>query len=156
TTGNRLFFVVQALLTAVTTGTAALVARAWGAGDRNEAALATRASLWLVLTFAAAMTVPGVLFARQIANLFPLEPETRDLATVFIRWLSVFHLAFGANFVLSVALRAAGDTRTPLYVGAGANVLNVFLAYGLVRGAFGFPRLGIAGAAIANGLSFTA
>ena len=44
TTGHRMFFVLQAVLMAVTAGTTALVARAWGAGDRSEAERVTRAS----------------------------------------------------------------------------------------------------------------
>ena len=39
--------------------------------------------------------------------------------------------------------------------GALANVVNVVLAYGLVNGRFGLPRLGVAGAAIASGIAFS-
>jgi putative MATE family efflux protein len=155
TTGNRLFFVIQALLIAITTGTTALVARAWGAHDRAEAERVTRASLCLCIAAALALTLPGILFAEQIAAVFRLDPQSVALAAVFIRWLSVFQVAFAVGFALATALRAAGDTRTPLWVGAATNVLNVMLAYGLVNGRFGLPLLGVAGAAIANGLAFT-
>ena len=156
TTGNRLFFVMQAVFIAVTAGTTALVARAWGAGDREEGALVTRASVWVCAALALLVSAPTFLFADEIARVFRLEEETVALAAVFIRGLSVFHGAFAISFVLSVALRAAGDTRTPLYVGAFANVLNIVLLYGLVGGRLGLPALGVAGAAIANGLAFTA
>jgi putative MATE family efflux protein len=156
TTGNRLFFVIQAALMAVCTGTTALVARAWGAGEHGEAALVTRASLWLCIVLALGVTVPGVLFARPIAGLFRLEPETVEVAAVYIRWLSLFHGAFAVGFVISTALRAAGDTRTPLVAGALANVVNVVLAYGLVNGRLGLPKLGVAGAAVASGVAFAA
>jgi putative MATE family efflux protein len=156
TTGNRLFFMMQAVFIAVTAGTTALVARAWGAGDREEAALVTRASVWICAALAIVVSVPTFVFADAIAHIFRLEAETVALAAVFIRGLSVFHAAFAIGFVLSVALRAAGDTRTPLYVGAFANVLNIALLYALVGGRFGFPALGVAGAAIANGLAFSA
>jgi putative MATE family efflux protein len=156
TTGNRLFFVIQAVLIAVTTGTTALVARAWGAGDRGEAELVARASLWLCAGLGLAFSVPGVVFAHPIARLFRLEPETIELAAVFIRWLSLFHVPFAIGFALATALRAAGDTRTPLWAGALTNVVNVVLAYGLVGGRLGMPRLGVAGAAVASGVAFAA
>jgi putative MATE family efflux protein len=155
TTGNRLFFVIQAVLIAVTTGTTALVARAWGANERGEAELVARASVWLCAGLALLYTVPSVLFAESIARLFRLEPETVRLAAIFIRWLSLFHVMFAVGFALATALRAAGDTRSPLGVAAAANVLNVLLAYGLVNGHFGLPALGVAGAALANGLAFS-
>jgi putative MATE family efflux protein len=153
-TGNRIFFVLQAVLMAVTAGTTALVARAWGAGDRAEAERVTRASLVVCTGVALIMTIPGVLFAEPLAGFFRLEPETVALAATFIRWLSLFNLAFALMFVLATALRAAGDVITPLWTGALTNVVNVVLVYSLVYGKLGLPSLGVAGAAIASGTAF--
>ncbi|MEN8182897.1 MAG: MATE family efflux transporter, partial [Myxococcota bacterium] len=155
TTGNRMFFVLQAMLMAITAGTTALVARAWGAGDRTEAERVTRASVLLCLVLATVLMMPGLVFAEVLARFFRLEPETVALAATFIRWLSVFNVAFAVFFVLGVALRAAGDTRTPLWTGALTNVVNVVLVYSLVYGKLGLPALGVRGAAIASGIAFT-
>jgi putative MATE family efflux protein len=100
------------------------------------------------------MTLPGILFAEPLAAFFRLEAETIALAATFIRWLSVFNIAFAVMFVLGTALRAAGDVRTPLWTGALTNVINVVLVYALVYGRFGLPELGVAGAAIASGTAF--
>jgi putative MATE family efflux protein len=154
TTGNRIFFILQALLMAVTAGTTALVARAWGAGDRDEAERVNRASMWVCLSISLVITIPAVLFADPLARFFRLEEETLLLAATYIRWISVFNAAFAIQFVLSVALRAAGDARTPLWIGALTNIANIILLYVLVYGRLGFPALGVAGAAIAGGASF--
>lgn len=154
TTGQRVFFVLQAILMTVTAGTTALVARAWGADDHAEAERVTRASFWMCAALASAATLPGALFARPIAGTFRLDADTVELAATFIRWMSLFNAAFAVNFVLGAALRAAGDVRTPLWVGAISNVVNVGLVYTLVYGMFGFPELGVQGAAIANGAAF--
>jgi Na+-driven multidrug efflux pump len=50
-------------------------------------------------------------------------------------------------------LRAAGDTRTPLVIGALTNLVNVLFLYMFVYGGFGVPQIGIAGAALAGGLA---
>jgi putative MATE family efflux protein len=155
TTGNRMFFVLQAILMAVTAGTTALVARAWGADDRIEAERVTRASALVCLVLATVLMLPGLVFADALASFFRLDAETVGLAATFIRWLSVFNVAFAVFFVLGVALRAAGDTRTPLWVGALTNVVNVVLVYSLVYGRFGLPALGVQGAAIASGIAFS-
>jgi putative MATE family efflux protein len=154
TTGNRVFFVLQALLMAVTAGTTALVARAWGADDRDEAERVNRASMWVCLAISLAVTAPAVVFADPLARFFRLEEATVLLAATYIRWISLFNAAFTLQFVLSVALRAAGDTRTPLWIGALTNVVNIILLYALVYGRLGFPALGVAGAAIAGGAAF--
>jgi putative MATE family efflux protein len=153
--GQRVFFALQAVLMAVSAGTTALVARAWGAGDRVEASRVTMASLVLACTFSLAIMVLGLLFAHPVASVFGLDPHTLDLAAANIRWLSIFNLAFAVNFILGAALRASGDAWTPLWIGAATNVINVPLLYVFVYGAWGFPQMGVAGVAVAAGLSFT-
>ena len=154
TTGTRIFFTAQAVLMAILAGTTALVARAWGAGHRDEAAQIAELSLWLCLVVSALLTLGGTLGADALAGLFRLEPQTVALAATFTRWLSVFYMAFAAVMALSTALRAAGDVVTPLWIGALGNVVSVFFTYSLVHGTFGLPAFGVAGAAIGNGTGF--
>jgi len=154
TTGHRIFFALQAVLMAVSAGTTALVARSWGAQDYFEAARVTSASMWIGNVVALILTVPCFFFSEYIAGIFGLGEETTREAAIFIRYLSVFNIAFSVNMVLSAALRAAGDTKTPLWIGVLTNIVNVVLVYTLVYGKFGFPAMGVPGAAIANGLSF--
>ena len=45
--------------------------------------------------------------------------------------------------------------RTPLWTGAITNLLNILFLYLLVYGGLGFPKVGIRGAALAGGLSFS-
>jgi len=154
TTGNRIFFILQALLMAITAGTTALVARAWGAGDRDEAERVTRASLWLCMGIAVAMSLVALAIPHRLAGVFRVDAEAVRLAAVFIRAQAPFQIAVGVFFALGAALRAAGDTRTPLWIGALGNVVNVALAYTLVYGKLGLPALGVAGAALAGGIAF--
>ena len=153
--GQRVFFALQAVMIAISAGTTALVAQAWGAEDYEEASRVTMASLVLAMAFGLALTAPGVLFAGAVASIFGLDEKTVELAADNIRWLSVFNVAFAMNFILGAALRAAGDAWTPLWVGVAVNVVNIPLLYGFVFGAWGLPAMGVAGAALAAGISFT-
>jgi len=153
--GQRVFFALQAILLAITAGTTALVARAWGAEDYREASRVTMASLVLGGAFSFVAMIVGVFFAHPVASLFGLDDNTIDMAAANIRWLSFFNLAFAVNFVLAASLRAAGDVWSPLLIGATVNVLNVPLMYVLVFGKYGFPEMGVAGAAIAAGIAFS-
>jgi putative MATE family efflux protein len=156
TAGHRLFFVLQATLMAVSAGTTALVARAWGAGRPDEASRVVRSSLRLSCAIALVMAGVGLAVAEPFASMFGLSGNAHELAAIYIRWISGFTLVFAVGFVLAAGLRAAGDTRTPLAIGAVTNVVNVLMLYMLVYGGFGFPKIGIAGAALAGGLAFTA
>jgi len=155
TTGGRLFFALQAILMAISAGTTALVARSWGARNYQEGAKITSASLWIGNFVALMLTVPSIVFSYQIASVFGLNEETTRLAADFIRCLSIFNVAFAINMVLGASLRAAGDTKTPLWIGAFTNVVNVILVYWLVYGGMGVEAMGVVGAALANGVSFT-
>jgi len=154
TTGHRIFFALQAILMAISAGTTALVARSIGAKEPEEAARITSASLWIGNIVAIILMLPCIFFSREIASVFGLDEQTTTQAGEFIRYLSYFNIAFAINMVLGAALRAAGDTRTPLWIGVITNLINLVLVYVLVYGKFGFPQMGVSGAAIANGLSF--
>lgn len=153
--GQRIFFAMQAILMAVSAGTTALVARAWGAGDYREASRVTMASLVLGGTMSAIIAVFGILFAHPVAGVFGLDPETQSMASLNIQWLSVFNVVFAGTFILSAALRASGDAWTPLVMSIGVNVMNIPLLYAFIFGEWGMPEMGVAGAAIAAGISFT-
>lgn len=153
--GQRIFFAMQAILMAVTAGTTALVARAWGAGDYQEASRVTMASLILGAAMSFTLGVFGIVFAYPIAGVFGLDPLTLDMATLNIRWLLVFNAVFAATFILSAALRASGDAWSPLWMSVGINVLNVPLCYAFIFGTWGAPEMGVAGTAVAAGISFS-
>jgi len=155
TTGHRLFFALQAVLMGVSIGTTALVARAWGAGDRNEAAQVLRSSLTLAAGIALGMTLLGVLLAAPFASVFGLPDDARDLAATYMRWISVFTPVFAIGMMFFAALRGAGDMRTPLWTGTVTNLLNILFLFLLVYGGWGFPKVGIRGAALAGGLAFS-
>ncbi|MBD3646994.1 MAG: MATE family efflux transporter [Pseudomonadales bacterium] len=154
TTGQRIFFALQAILMAISAGTTAMVARSWGARDYGEAAHVTSVSLWIGNVVAFFLMLPCIVFSREIAGVFGLDEETTAQAGQFIRYLSFFNIAFAINMVLGASLRAAGDTRTPLWIGAITNLFNVVLVYWFVFGGYGLPAMGVPGAGIANGLSF--
>jgi putative MATE family efflux protein len=155
TTGQRIFFISQGVLMALTAGTTAMVARAWGAGERDEAGRVTRASVVIGAVLSVVLAVPCIVFADELAGIFKLDATTLKEAADFIRMMSLFNVAFSLVMVISSAVRAAGDTMTPLWIGALTNVVNVFLLYGMVFGRFGFPEMGVQGAALANGVAFT-
>ena len=149
--GQRVFFGTQALLMAVSAGTTALVARAWGANDRLEACRVTMASMYVAGFIGLACGIPTMIWAYEIAGVFGLSETTQAWAGDNVRWMAVFNVAFAVSFILSASLRAAGDAWTPLWLSLAMNVVNIPLLYLLVPGNHGFPAWEVKGAAIAGG-----
>lgn len=151
--GQRVFFALQAILMAIGVGTSALVARAWGAGDHREAGRVTMASLLMAGAASILVMIVGTTFSLQIARIFGIDEQATHLAAHNIFWFSLFIAGFAIDIILCGALRAAGDTWTPLGFVAAVNVINVPLLYAFIFGHWGAPAMGAPGAAFATGLS---
>ena len=152
---HQLHFALFAVMSSVTTGTVALVARACGGGQMREADRVLRLSCALGVAVGAA-TLIVIPLADVVVSVFGVEPEVAGPAARYVQILFAFNPPFAVGLVIASGLRGAGDVRTPLWIGALVNVLNVILNYGLVFGAFGMPELGLEGSALGSGIALTA
>ena len=148
TTGQRVFFLVQALLMGVSVAATAMVARSWGAHDINKAERVAWASLVMSVVLAGVVSIPVVLAPYAVVSLFGLDDETTALAASYVFWLGVFNIFTAINVMLGTALRATGDVITPLWYLLFSSILNVFFAYLLAFGIGPFPKLGVAGVSL--------
>lgn len=153
--GAQILNSLSIAMTAVGTGTLALVARSIGAGQRDFAERVVAQSLLAAFVLSCACIVPVVVFADTVVGWFGVEPRVRELGTWFTRLVMFSIPQSAALFVIGSALRAAGDTRTPLWIGALVNVINVVGNYVLIFGALGLPALGVRGSALATVIAFT-
>ena len=151
---NQFFWLVQALGTVAPTGIMALLSRAVGAGDAKLADASLRQGLWLGLAVGVASSL-AILPATSalISFSYGVSAEVTALGGAYLFWATLGILPITLSLVFGAALRAAGDTRTPLWIGAAANLLNLALGWVLIYGKLGFPALGVAGAGIAATLA---
>ena len=153
-TGQRVTFILQAVLTGVLAGSTALIARNWGARNKEEAGIFFTRTVQLVI-FIAFMT--GLLiwqFAEPLVKFFGLKGEALTLSVEYLKAISPFYVGFGCGLGLITALRAVGDVKTPLVIGLIMNIFAIFFMLVFVNGWMGFPEYGVSGAALGNGLSF--
>ena len=153
-TGQRVTFILQAVLTGVLAGSTALIARNWGARNKEEAGIFFTRTVQLVI-FIAFMT--GLLiwqFAEPLVRFFGLKGEALTLSVEYLKAISPFYIGFGCGLGLITALRAVGDVKTPLVIGLIMNMFAIFFMLVFVNGWMGFPEYGVRGAALGNGLSF--
>ncbi|HUT53209.1 MAG TPA: MATE family efflux transporter [bacterium] len=147
--GIMVFFVIITVVAAVGVGTTALVAQAWGSGDKKKAGHVLQQSLLFGFALTVIIAAIGPPLARVIYNLIGADPETVALGTRFLSVLFVAIPVMAPGFFLAAALRGAGDTRTPMIIGIIMGGLSLFLSYGLILGKLGMPRLETLGAALA-------
>ena len=147
-------------------GFLAYISQALGAGQVEKARAASAQSVLAVLVNGVFFTVVTVGLSSSVPAWMQVEPELRPLAARYFRILYLPMLPRAATVIFGTVLRAAGDSKTPMRIGAGVNLLNVILNFFLiypVRVVQIFGRsvtvwgacLEVEGAAIASAVSFT-
>ena len=156
--GLQSLMFVFAILTLLHVGTSALLSRFVGAGYFKRASI----GLSTLLGFALILSLPAMglwsLFASSIYLWFGTAPEVAVLGAEYVQMLTWMMPFVFMKLVFVSALNAAGDTKTPMKVKLVSIVLNVLLNYLLIFGKYGFPELGVLGAAVGtvvvNGVEF--
>ncbi|WP_423067499.1 MATE family efflux transporter [Devosia sp. CN2-171] len=130
---------------------APLVAQARGRGDTKAVRRIVRQGFWVAIAVAT-LLIPIVLSIRPIYLALGQDPHTTELAESYMQagfWM--LYPVLGIMVVRSF-LSAFAATRVILLVTIIGVIANAALAYALIFGHFGFPRLELRGAAIATGL----
>ena len=153
-TGQRVTFILQAVLTGVLAGSTALIARNWGANEKLEAGIFFSRTVQLVTFLALISAVLIWKFAEPLVIFFGLKDEALILSTQYLKSIAPFYIGYGCGLGLITALRAIGDVKTPLIIGVIMNLFAIFFMLVLVNGWLGFPKYGVVGAALGNGVSF--
>jgi len=147
--GAGLFWGVMSFFTGTLSGVTTFVAQANGAGRVAELRRWVIVGLFLVLpmTLLCYSIIP---FIGNLITLFQTAPEVRPHVVTYLSVLMLQAPFMFAMFVLVSFLRGLGDTITPMVVTLIANVINIVLDIALVFGYWGFPEMGVAGAALAS------
>ena len=131
-------------------GTTALCARRKGADDQRGAIACLNQSLGLITVIGILMTLIGFFGAEWLMRLGGANEDTFALSTDYFRIISLAFLPQCWQLCICAAMRAIGKTRITMVTNIAANLINVCLNYLLINGHFGFPALGVRGAAIAT------
>lgn len=137
----------------IAVGNTVLVARSIGAGDRETASRVAFQSMLFGAILAVLLVIPGWIYTPKIVSIMGAETEALSSGITYLRWIIPGAPFMLASSIISGSLRGAGDTHTPMYVNAVANILNVFLNWVLIWGNLGAPRMEEAGAALATSIS---
>ena len=154
---SQFFFTVFLFGSGFANAVMPMVAQAYGRGDTISVRRSVRMGMWVSILYAVLM-IPLFLHAQEILLAAGQKPEVAALAGDY---LAIAHWGL-APALLFMTLRglvsAHGRAGIVLYLTLIVLTVNAVFAYALVLGRFGFPALGIEGAAIVsfgvNTLSF--
>lgn len=145
---------MMSLFFALNIGVTAIVARRKGEGNQADANQTLRNALVLLMGMSVVMMALALTISRPLILFAGAQPDTIDMADTYFRILMYALPINAATMCINAAQRGVGNTRITMYVNVTANLVNVIFNYLLINGHFGFPRLGVAGAAIATVIGY--
>lgn len=143
-------FIGLAPILATNIAVSALVARRKGQDDKKDAnrVLMTAFILAMVLVFTVSML--SIIFASPLIHFTGSEADTHEAAVLYFR-IIMGGLVFNViSLVINAAQRGSGNTKIAMRTNLTSNLVNVVFNFLLIEGRFGFPALGVKGAAIAT------
>ncbi|NUR69427.1 MAG: MATE family efflux transporter [Hamadaea sp.] len=138
------------VILAVSGGLTVVVSGRIGAGDAVGARRAVRAGWLLFAVVAPVVAGAGFLLRTPIARLFLDDSGAIGLAQAYLAISLPAVIVFYGQWMLDGLFAGHGDTRTPMRLALLANGLVLAADPILIYGLAGFPKLGVAGAALAT------
>ena len=152
----QILLVVIAFISSLFTGMSVLVARFAGAGDEEQVDRVVYQAFLVAVGLSLGIMAPiGYMASPFLLDLVNAAPAVKAEALPFIRLMFLTTTGFLLFFMLSGALRSAGDARTPMILGIAMTVLNLILNIIFIDGLGPIPAFGTKGAAIGTALAST-
>ena len=150
----QIILVVIVFISSIFSGMSVLVSRFAGAGDTDKVDR-TVYQAFLIATFLSfgVMAPLGYLASPWLLDFVNAAPAVRAEALPFLRIMFVFIGGMLMFFMLSAALRSAGDARTPMILGIAMTVMNLVFNVILIRGLGPIPSFGTKGSAMGTAIA---
>lgn len=145
--GNSFVFIAMSLGIGFSTAITPLVAEADGANSKADGKSALKHGL--VLCTVLGVSLFGlILLAKPVMYMMSQPPEVVALAMPYLDLVAVSLVPLVIFQAFKQFSEGLSQTRYPMYATVIANIVNITLNYLLIFGSFGFPKMGIVGAAI--------
>lgn len=142
--------VVMSFFAAIDLGTTVVVAFSLGKLDPKRAREAARQSLMIMTLFSIILAGVVHYFGQEIIDFIAGEatPEVKALALTYLETTVLSYPAAAIALIGSGAMRGAGNTKIPLMINGGMNILNIMISTVLIYGIFSWDGLGFIGAGL--------
>ena len=141
---------IIAFFSALSIANAAVIARRVGEGNKEEASETMRQSIVYSLIISFIVCIPAFIFTPQLMRLCGAPDSIIGDSVAYVRIWLIGVPIWGLSIPIISSFRAAGKPHIPMIATIIANLVNVLFNYLLIGGNFGFPKMGVRGAATAT------
>lgn len=147
---NRLYFVFSTLCFGIYSGAAVYVSQYWGVRDIPNIRKTFGIDILLGSIASLLFTLAALLAGPQILGLFTQDPLVIELGDQYMSIAALSYFFTAMSFAVNFNSRAIHNLKVPTLINFMALFINLGLNYCLIFGKFGFPMLGVRGAALAT------
>lgn len=151
---NQPVFLGLSFVQALNVGGTAIIARYYGAKKyKNISLVLKHVMLLAMLGFVLPISVLMIVLTPYVLSFLGADSSVIEVGSGYFRVIMLGFIFQSFSFTMTAALRGIGETKIPMRNNLIANSLNVLGNAVLIYGLFGFPVLGVTGAAISTALS---
>ncbi|MEA4875768.1 MATE family efflux transporter [Anaerorhabdus sp.] len=147
---NRFYIIAQYGANGIVAAGSIFIAQYFGARNMDKMKESFRFLLNISIAIMLVFFLLVFIFPEAILGFFTNDPAVIEMGVLYARLVSFSYIPIAITLSISGSMRSIGETKIPLFVSAIAVLINTFLNYCLIFGNFGFPQLGIRGAAYAT------
>jgi putative MATE family efflux protein len=151
--GNQIHSFLQFIVGGIGAALVILAAQYWGKKDVKSIRSITAICFWAAAFTGAVFAFFSVFFTEALAGIITDKADVVAAAVPYLRIVGVSFLFFAVSQVLIASLRSVENVQFGMIVSLITLCVNISLNYCLIFGKFGFPALGVTGAAIATLIS---
>lgn len=148
--GGQLQSVLQMFVGGIEGAILILAAQYWGKKDTQSIRKVVSIGIKFALAVGLLSSLVAVLFPQWVIRVFTTEPGVIQEGAAYVQIVGFTYLFFSVSQVMIAAMRSVETARIGLYISCMALVINVCLNYVFIFGHFGFPAMGVRGAALAT------
>lgn len=153
TVANRVYLIFNSTLFGICGAAGIFIAQYYGAKNKKNCQKTLNINIVCGVIVACLFVGALVLIPRQLIEIFSSNPVVIEESLKYVQFAVLTYIPFALSFSVMMALRAVGINKIQLLVGAITVATNTTLNYIFIFGNFGFPAMGVQGAAIATAIA---
>ena len=150
---NSLMQVVQMAGMAIGVGASSYISRLMGAKEDDKASSVLSTAFFSAMGFGLVIMILGLTFMHPLVRFLGATPDSVQYSIDYASYILYAAPFMTTVFVMNHCLRAEGSSTFSMIGMVSGSILNCFLDPIMIRGYFGFPAMGVAGAAAATAVS---
>lgn len=153
TVANRVYLIFNSTLFGICGAAGIFIAQYYGAKNKEKCQKILNINIACGIIIACLFMIALLVIPKQLMLIFTSDSQVINESLRYLEYALLTYIPFAFSFSVMMALRAVGINKIQLLVGVITVATNTTLNYILIFGNFGFPALGVQGAAIATAIA---